>query len=60
LGEEKAGVSGKQILFVENSAKHVDAAKNFGWLTFLYDSKDPVKSSQDLLSYFIRRTRRAS
>lgn len=52
LGEERAGVKGKQILFVENGAKHVNAANDFGWLTFLYDPKNPDKSSQELLNYF--------
>lgn len=52
LGEERAGVKGKQILFVENGAKHVNAAKDFGWLTFLYDPKDSEKSSRELLNYF--------
>lgn len=49
LAKNKAGVSGSEILFVENGKKHVEAAKQFGWQTFLYDSSDTEKASGDLL-----------
>ena len=52
LGEQKAGVKGNKILFVENSPIHVKAAKNFGWQTFLYDSAHPEDSSNRLLAIF--------
>lgn len=42
----------EEILFVENQQKHLDAAQKFGWQTFLYDPKDPVKSS-DLLKHYL-------
>ncbi len=48
LAEEKAQVKGQEILFVENSPGHVQAAKSFGWQTFLYDSAHPADSSQKL------------
>jgi HAD superfamily hydrolase (TIGR01509 family) len=48
LAEKRAGFSGQEILFVENGAKHVKAASEFGWQTFLYDSKDYEKSSREL------------
>ncbi len=52
LAEEKASVSGSQILFVENSQKNINAAKRLGWQTFLYDSGDPERSSKNLLKFF--------
>jgi HAD superfamily hydrolase (TIGR01509 family) len=48
LSEKKAGVKGGQILFVENSQGHIEAAKKFGWQTFLYDPSSPQKSSLEL------------
>lgn len=53
LAEEKAGVCGKEILFVENSVGHIEAAKKFNWQTFLYDSKNPEKSSKEFLEWFL-------
>lgn len=52
LAEKKAGVKGKEILFIDNGAKHVEAAKRFGWQTFLYDPKNPNNSSYRLLTFF--------
>ena len=52
LAEERVGVRGDEILFVENTAGHVKAAQEFGWQTFLYDSADFEDSSRRLLSYF--------
>lgn len=48
FAQEKAGVRGDEILFVENSKIHVDAAAAFGWNAFFYDSCDYVKASKDL------------
>lgn len=53
LGEEKVGVGGKEILFVENSSRNIEAADNFGWQTFWYDSSDPKTSSQKLENFFL-------
>ncbi len=52
LGEQRAGVKGKEILFVENTPSHVCAAKDFGWQTFLYDSAHPKDSSNKLSALF--------
>lgn len=48
LAQKRTGVSGAEILFVDNGAKHVDAASDFGWQTFLYDSLNYVYSTQKL------------
>ena len=48
LAEKEAGVSGKQILFVENSVAHVEAAENLDWQTFHYDSSDYDKANVEL------------
>ncbi len=52
LAEKLAGCKGEEILFVENSPMHINAAKKFGWQTFLYDSANPEESSKELLEMF--------
>jgi len=52
IAEAKADVPSKNILFVDNSAEHIEVAKSLGWQTFLYDSSQPAKSSRDLLQFF--------
>lgn len=52
LAQEKAGVSGNEILFVENSKKYLPIAKSFGWQTFFYDSTNYEKSSEELLNFW--------
>ncbi len=52
IAQKLAGVSGNEILFVENSMKNITAAKDFGWQTFYYDSSDYEKSSKVLHSTF--------
>lgn len=49
LAQKRAGVNADEILFVENSKKHVEAAKSMNWYTFLYNSSNVVKASKDLL-----------
>jgi len=52
LAETKSGFNGKEILFVDNNQKNIDAANGFGWNTFLYDSAYHAKSSKELSAYF--------
>lgn len=52
LTQSKAGVPVEQILFVDNSSRHINTAKALGWQTFLYDPNNADQSSKDLLSYF--------
>ena len=52
LAEERSGFKSKEILFVDNNQKNIDAANDFGWNTFLYDSANHVKSSKELSAYF--------
>jgi FMN phosphatase YigB (HAD superfamily) len=52
LAEERSGFGGKEIAFVENSKKHIEAAKAMGWQTFLYDSAAPEESSARLSESF--------
>lgn len=49
LAQQRAGVKGEEILFVENSPENLQAAKDFGWQTFAYDSSAPKESSKNLL-----------
>lgn len=53
LAQELAKVKKDEILFIDNTKGHINAAKDLGWNTFLYDSKDPVTSSRKLLDFVI-------
>ncbi len=53
LAEKRSHFDKSEILFVENSAKNIEAANNFGWKTFFYDSSDYQKSSADLLNHYL-------
>ncbi|HSX05514.1 MAG TPA: HAD-IA family hydrolase [Candidatus Saccharimonadales bacterium] len=48
VAQQRAGVPNSQILFIDNSAEHITAAKAFGWQVFLYDSSDHVASVEKL------------
>lgn len=52
VAEFKAQCKPHEILFVENGAKNIEAAKNLGWQTFLYDPANPDESNKKLLSLF--------
>lgn len=52
LAQERANTEGKNILFVDNKIENINAAKEFGWQTFFYDSADHEKSCEDLLNYY--------
>ncbi|MFH1462153.1 MAG: HAD-IA family hydrolase [bacterium] len=52
LAEEKANVKKNEILFIDNKIENINAAKDFGWQTFFYDSSDHKKSCSDLLDYY--------
>lgn len=49
LAENRSGFKGNEILFVDNSEKHLNTAKKFGWETFLYDSSSYERSSEKLI-----------
>lgn len=49
LAEKRCGFKGNEILFIDNSQKHLDSAKQLGWQTFLYDPTNTKKSSEELL-----------
>jgi HAD superfamily hydrolase (TIGR01509 family) len=53
LAQKRAGVAAEELLFVENSAKHVKAAAECGWQTFLYDSVYYEEESKRLDSSLI-------
>lgn len=50
LAQEKAGVKPGEIMFVDNSQRHVKAAKKLGWQTFFYNSTDANKLNKELLT----------
>ena len=46
LAQDKSGFKGEEILFIDNSAKHVEAAKQFGWKGIVYDPTNTVNLLQ--------------
>lgn len=48
IAERESGVGKDEILFVENSLMHVQAAKEFGWQVFHYDPTIPEDSTKKL------------
>lgn len=46
IAEEQANVTPEVILFVENSQMHIDAAKERGWQTLLYDPSKVAESNK--------------
>lgn len=51
IAQERCETKPQQILFVDNTRGHLEAAKKMGWQTFYYDSADYEKSSQLLEKY---------
>jgi len=52
LAQKLSGVENGEILFVDNSKKNIDAAKNLGWTIFYFGSSDYEKSSSNLLEFY--------
>ncbi len=48
LAQQLAGVSPKEILFIDDKQENLDAADNVGWQTFLFNSQDNAHSVQQL------------
>ncbi|OGV96778.1 hypothetical protein A2W24_01820 [Microgenomates group bacterium RBG_16_45_19] len=52
IAYERSGIAHQQeLLFVDNSQEHIEAAKTLGWQTYWYDSTNYEKSSKALLEY---------
>lgn len=51
IAEERAGVPGSEILFIDNKESHCDAARAFGWQTFYYNSADRAQSAHELADF---------
>lgn len=51
LAQQKADVPHQEILFIDNTQKHLDAAKKIGWQTLYYNSCDYINSTQKLKQY---------
>lgn len=49
--EKKAQTTFDDILFVENSTQHLEAAQQRGWHTLLYDPANPTVSNRQLLTF---------
>ena len=48
LAEKKAAVPHHEILFVDNTLEHIQAAKAFGWQTLLYNASNHQAAVQEL------------
>lgn len=48
LAEKRSGFTGKEILFIDNTKKNLDAASKLDWNTFLYNPKNPKLSNRKL------------
>lgn len=48
IAEKQSGVNSKEIFFVDNGIKHVEAAMKRGWQTMLYDPQKTEESSKEL------------
>lgn len=48
LAEKRSGFTGKEILFIDNTKKNLDAVSKLDWNTFLYDPKNPKLSNRKL------------
>ena len=51
--QKKTGLTGKEILFIDNSSENIEAAKDLnGWKTFLYNSSKTKESSHKLAEFW--------
>lgn len=50
IAQQVSGVKNEEILFIENSPEHLQAAQDFGWQTFAYDPQFPKESSRELMN----------
>ncbi|MBN1162784.1 HAD-IA family hydrolase [Patescibacteria group bacterium] len=51
IATEKTGCGKKQIFFVDDSVENIEAAKNYGWQTFLLDLNNPKDSVDNIKTY---------
>jgi len=51
LAQKLAKVEPGEILYIDNTQKHLDAAKKEGWSVFLYDPADTERSTRELLNF---------
>ncbi|MFH2085427.1 MAG: HAD family hydrolase [bacterium] len=49
--QDKAGVPASEILFIDNTPKHLIEPKQLGWQTFFYDSRNYAKSTHELANF---------
>lgn len=52
--EERAGVPASEILFIDNREKNLVPARELGWQTFLYDSRDYDLATRDLQHFLLQ------
>ena len=49
--EQLVKVPSSEILFIDNTAKHLVEPKKLGWQTYLYDSSDYDQANTDLAKF---------
>lgn len=51
VAQNKSGVKGKDILFIDNKKENLEIPKEMGWQTFLFDSSNYERSNKELESF---------
>ncbi len=52
LADQRTGLEPEETMFIDNLPVNIDAAKNQGWQTFLYDDQKPEEASEELIKLF--------
>lgn len=50
IAEQRCGVSGEQIFFADNRSDNIEAARERGWQTYLYNPADDIVSCAELIN----------
>lgn len=51
LAQKKAGFDSQEILLIDDREDYLEGAKKLGWNTYLFDTKQPAKSVQEIGQY---------
>ncbi len=60
IAQKRAGVKNEELFFIDNTFANIEAAKNLGWQTFWYDSKNYENSSNKLADFLLNESRNSS
>lgn len=60
IAQKRADVKAEELFFIDNTLANVETAKDFGWRTFWYDSKNYEDSSSKLAAFLLNESSNAS